>query len=977
MSSPSPSSLDSVGTSPLGSFSDPNDHPLLARDLGLGPLVGYGDSGVFNGINSSNFSLNSSSLLHNSALSLYLNGLGTGTNLDSGSTLKDNLSMGSSGTSSRPPSGGLPGCNSSTSSSGVSSPGLATKCAVCGVGDSFSVLPKVLPCLHALCQMCWDKQQMNDGSGNGGIQSNEGSGCPVCKADCLMSPPSHQQQQQQQQQTQNQTQGSSTTTSSSTLFKDFTSTLHMSLDTPSTPLSDNNGWNSATCTACKAKDPVLAVAKCFDCASLLCTSCVLAHQFMHCFEGHRLMTLAELANPSSSSFTNNKAISRPCVRHRGESVSLYCHTCSAPACTQCLLMEHSGPAHDIEALNEAAPRLAHQLNRTLNDARAKAAELKTVVQSAESAVNKMSNQLSKAQTDVAETYHFYRAALDERREELLRELESVYNNKQSTLNDLGQKTQEAVERILKTCSFVERLVKQSSPVEALLFKKELDAKFAALFAFCPPDLNTQSGLDVEFMSNYKAIQIGVRNTYGYIRSSNEGGSTPGSFNAAAVAAASKQQQHQHLQQQPPIARPTSMLLSGNYSVNGVNLTLNNGRLSPGGNLVTTPQTSDSHYMAKRFPNSTSSSSSTGNSFGLGLNDFGLGTPSLSGHPPTYEKWSTNAGGGFDSFQMGPPSISSGLRSSTGLEGSTLTSMSGDPSLFELSKLMSSTSLYPPRSQIKRQKMIYHCKFGEFGVMEGQFTEPSGVAVNAQNDIIVADTNNHRIQIFDKEGRFKFQFGECGKRDGQLLYPNRVSVVKTSGDIIVTERSPTHQIQIYNQYGQFARKFGANVLQHPRGVTVDSKGRIIVVECKVMRVIIFDQMGNVLHKFGCSKHLEFPNGVVVNDKQEIFISDNRAHCVKVFSYEGVFLRQIGGEGLTNYPIGVGINSAGEILIADNHNNFNLTIFTQDGQLISALESKVKHAQCFDVALLDDGSVVLASKDYRLYVYRYVQIPALAI
>ena len=72
---------------------------------------------------------------------------------------------------------------------------------------------------------------------------------------------------------------------------------------------------------------------------------------------------------------------------------------------------------------------------------------------------------------------------------------------------------------------------------------------------------------------------------------------------------------------------------------------------------------------------------------------------------------------------------------------------------------SHSALYPPKSQIKRQKMIYHCKFGEFGILEGQFTEPSGVAVNAQNDIIVADTNNHRIQIFDKEGRFKFQFGE--------------------------------------------------------------------------------------------------------------------------------------------------------------------------------------------------------------------------
>ena len=32
--------------------------------------------------------------------------------------------------------------------------------------------------------------------------------------------------------------------------------------------------------------------------------------------------------------------------------------------------------------------------------------------------------------------------------------------------------------------------------------------------------------------------------------------------------------------------------------------------------------------------------------------------------------------------------------------------------------------------------------------------------------------------------------------------------------------------------------------------------------------------------------------------------------------------------------------------------------------------MKHAQCFDVALMDEGSVVLASKDYRIYVYRYL-------
>ena len=65
------------------------------------------------------------------------------------------------------------------------------------------------------------------------------------------------------------------------------------------------------------------------------------------------------------------------------------------------------------------------------------------------------------------------------------------------------------------------------------------------------------------------------------------------------------------------------------------------------------------------------------------------------------------------------------------------STSTDPVIDLTSKLITA-NIYPPKSQIKRQKMIYHCKFGEFGVMEGQFTEPSGVAINAQNDIIVAD-----------------------------------------------------------------------------------------------------------------------------------------------------------------------------------------------------------------------------------------------
>lgn len=654
-------------------------------------------------------------------------------------------------------------------------------------------------------------------------------------------------------------------------------------------------------------------------------------------------------------------------------------------CKDCMMIDHPAGLHDCEHNPDQMPKTIESLLQLINELRTKAQDMKQMVKSTEHNTARIQIQYHKAQNEINETYQFYRSMLDERKQELLKELDSFYNAKTMSQSVLLTKSQDQIDKVLTSCDCVEKFARSVGPNELGMLRRIMETK---LQTFVSSINDLQSIYELDFVSNYQAIQVGVRNTFGYIRSNSE-------------SVTSKQ---------PPIARPTSTSLtngssppSSNGSLNGmmtqsilngchnglglIERPFSNGGSSSNSAMTTSSSPNQLHsafdtssLLSKRFTSINSLGPFIGNDLIINQQP----TPANNMNP--YEKWSngmsdnifTNVNDQYSS--MGPMNGNSGNglanNNNTMMTLNNLSSGNSDSILDITNKLMS-TSIFPPKSQIKRQKMIYHCKFGEFGVMEGQFTEPSGVAVNAQNDIIVADTNNHRIQIFDKEGRFKFQFGECGKRDGQLLYPNRVAVVRTSGDIIVTERSPTHQIQIYNQYGQFVRKFGANILQHPRGVTVDNKGRIIVVECKVMRVIIFDQNGNVLQKFGCSKHLEFPNGVVVNDKQEIFISDNRAHCVKVFNYEGTFLRQIGGEGITNYPIGVGINANGEILIADNHNNFNLTIFTQDGQLVSALESKVKHAQCFDVALMDDGSVVLASKDYRLYIYRYVQVPPIGL
>jgi len=91
--------------------------------------------------------------------------------------------------------------------------------------------------------------------------------------------------------------------------------------------------------------------------------------------------------------------------------------------------------------------------------------------------------------------------------------------------------------------------------------------------------------------------------------------------------------------------------------------------------------------------------------------------------------------------------------------------------------------------------------------------------------------------------------------------------------------------------------------------------------------------------------------------------------QVFTYDGTPLGVIGGQGVTNYPIGVGVGPHGEVIVADNHNNFNLTVFSSSGKLMGALESTVKHNQCYNVAFADDGTVVVACKDNHVFVYQY--------
>ncbi|CAK9291470.1 unnamed protein product [Gordionus sp. m RMFG-2023] len=710
----------------------------------------------------------------------------------------------------------------------------------------------------------------------------------------------------------------------------------------------------------------------------------------------------------------------PCSKHPAFILSYICKTCDIFTCQECFASEHAPHAHDFISLDGFFPgsnfvptmatmnigdghvlRMAAATSEGFNDRakvmidviKGKLMEYEIVLKTAEKMSHKLQAQYLQAKREVGVTTMNFHNAIENRKSEIMKELEAAFTAKEFKISLISQKLNDFLQKSAMNFQLVEKFStsskEASSEAQMQTIKQLFDPRISWILNLSPSVLAHQiSNYDLEFITYAPAIPNIIKNAFGHIKETtlespylsktiqnfwrDEGSLLPIDM--------------QNLKQAVPS-------ISDNLPNSSLAKTTNSNSLLPSNTSdLTMSDITQNLSTYEKWCNSVNQIHALNNSLEK-TNEEALSNPNALTSSSNDNVKTRLEQAKKDNLALSSLLLHHNMNSSSAnnkilemnLMGLTM-EMNNNSAIPLISEPFCPLQpqpghpIYSPsftaiakssQNQIKRRKMIYHCKFGEFGLLEAQFTEPSGVAVNAQGDIIVADTNNHRIQIFDREGRFKFQFGECGKRDGQLLYPNRVAAVRTSGDIVVTERSPTHQIQIFDKFGRFLRKFGADVLQHPRGVTVDPEGKIVIVECKVMRVVIFDHLsGEVLHKFGCSKHLEFPNGLAVNDRKEIFISDNRAHSVKVFNYQGHYLRQIGGPGITNYPIGVGIEySTGRLLVADNHNNFNLTIFDQQGTLLDALESKVKHAQCFDVALLDDDSMVLASKDFRIYVYRY--------
>jgi len=193
---------------------------------------------------------------------------------------------------------------------------------------------------------------------------------------------------------------------------------------------------------------------------------------------------------------------------------------------------------------------------------------------------------------------------------------------------------------------------------------------------------------------------------------------------------------------------------------------------------------------------------------------------------------------------------------------------------------------------------YLFKFGGKGSENGQMNYPVGISASADNRVFVADSGNYRVQVFTARGHFQSAFkitdGKKNIRPVDLILHSR------TGHIFLTG-SNNHSLMEYSHTGKFLRKWGGNGMnqgefRYPATINELNDGRIAVVDVLNSRVQVFNPDGSismVVSEWGVLPgQLVRPKGVAIDKKGNFYISDSYMNLLQSFTETGDFIAVLG-------------------------------------------------------------------------------------
>jgi DNA-binding beta-propeller fold protein YncE len=171
--------------------------------------------------------------------------------------------------------------------------------------------------------------------------------------------------------------------------------------------------------------------------------------------------------------------------------------------------------------------------------------------------------------------------------------------------------------------------------------------------------------------------------------------------------------------------------------------------------------------------------------------------------------------------------------------------------------------------------------GRKGNGPGQMESPRGMAVGPDGDVIVADMMNNRVLRFGSDGAFKSVIGRPtavkGKaKAGELEEPSGVAV-DGQGFVYVAD-TWNGRIQKFDPKGRQVAEFGGAryTFYSPRNVALDKQGNIYVADTGNSQIKVIDPNGKLIKAVGTKGNggegFNEVFGLAINSKGELFAAD---------------------------------------------------------------------------------------------------------
>jgi DNA-binding beta-propeller fold protein YncE len=281
---------------------------------------------------------------------------------------------------------------------------------------------------------------------------------------------------------------------------------------------------------------------------------------------------------------------------------------------------------------------------------------------------------------------------------------------------------------------------------------------------------------------------------------------------------------------------------------------------------------------------------------------------------------------------------------------------------------------PARPVEKAPTLGFEHLFSIYGHRADRLARPTETAVDSSGNIYVADTNNHRIVVFDSKGGYLRHFGRTGDGPGEIKHPSGIAVDKQKNVYVLSRRQ--NKLMIFNPKGEvtwevfveapltlrvvddrlylatdrgimigttkgellsnFGKKGSAKGdLDHPTGLVVDEKGIVYVADSMNYRVQAFDKDGKSIWAVGTRpKHEDgelrdkdrtfgLPAGLAMGDDGNLYLVDAQTGEIVVLTRKGEQLAKFGDWGYDDgqfyYPAGITYMGEDKFAVADKFND----------------------------------------------------------